>query len=126
MKTSRISNRFARASLAAVVSGVAVLGCASGDDSMILVVQAVVIRLVPDHATVVVGDTVQLVGEITGGSPNTPPSVESCAPSSPNVATAIRSLSGCKVVGLSPGTTGIIVTASTGQRDTATVVVVPR
>ena len=85
-----------------------------------------VMRLVPTSASMRVGDTLEIVGQLTGGSIFTPPTVAKCTPTTPNVATAIRSLTACKVVGLAAGTTEIIAMASTGHLDTATVEVVAR
>ena len=86
----------------------------------------VVIQLVPGNATVTVGDTIDVVSQITGGSVMTPPSLYRCTSTSPNVATAIWSRTACRVAGLANGTTDIVAMASTGHQDTATVVVVPR
>lgn len=102
------------------------LACGSDDYIPMLTNSPVVIRLVPGSATVTVGDTVPLVGDITGGSPSSPPTVARCTPTQPTVATALVTLTTCKVVGLAPGTTDIIAMASTGHVDTATVTVVSR
>jgi hypothetical protein len=98
-----------------------------GDDLPLAVTDPpVVITLDPALATVRVGDTTRFVGTLSGGSPITPPRVASCKVSSPLIASVSLSLAGCTVVGVSPGTTDVSVMASTGQEDTARVVVVPR
>jgi hypothetical protein len=108
--------------------GVVLVGCTGSDLNPYSKepLPPVVIRLVPGNATVAVGDTAQLVGEITGGSALTPPSVFKCTATLPNVVTTIRSLTACTVVGVAAGTTEVIAMASTGQVDTAAIVVVPR
>ena len=112
--------------IAAAAVGVVILGC--GNDDLILETPAppVVIRLTPESSAIAVGDSVRIEGRITGGSPVTPSSVSKCTATSPSVVRAVTSLSACTIVGLAPGTTDIIAMASTGQVDTATVVVVPR
>lgn len=122
MSTRRSSQSRAHVALAVCAFAAATLGC--GDDLPLEVsLPPVVIRLVPGDATVAVGDTVPLYGSITGGSPTTPPTVAKCTVTQPNVASVVQTLTSCKVAGLTVGTTDIIAMASTGQVDTATVVV---
>ncbi len=100
--------------------------CGSQDTLPFLTNPAVVVTLTPAVATVRVGDTTRFVAAISGGSSTAPPIVASCALAFPQMATVTASLAGCTVVGVSPGTTDVSVMVSTGQQDSARVVVVPR
>lgn len=122
-----------RSNTSLVRRGIAAAGFAAGllacyDDSIPLpgVPPTPVVRLLPEAAVVTVGDTARLVVEVTvDGEPRTP-SVSSCVVASANLATAVRTPTTCNVVGVSSGTTSLVVTVSTGQMDTATVMVIPR
>lgn len=122
-----------RSNTSLVRRGIASAGIAAGvlacyDDSVPLpgVPPTPVVRLLPEAAVVTVGDTARLVVEVTvDGEPRTP-SVSSCVVASSNLATVVRTPTTCNVVGVSAGTTSLVVTVSTGQMDTATVIVIPR
>lgn len=126
MRQRALSPFLASVGLVASALGIGIVGCGSNDSLPVETYPPVVIQLSPDRATVTVGDSTRLEGQITGGNPLTPPLLERCTASSPNIATVIRSATACTVVGVTPGTTDIIVMASTGHVDTAAVVVVAR
>jgi hypothetical protein len=112
-----------------VVSGLcAGLMACWGDDTIPLpgVPPTPVVRLLPEAVAVAVGDTARFVVEVTVQGEPRVPVVASCAMTSATLATAVRTPTTCNVVGVSPGTTSLVVTVSTGQMDTATVVVIPR
>jgi|APMI01.1.fsa_nt_gi hypothetical protein len=100
--------------------------CGSEDSLPFLTSPPVVVALTPLVATVQVGDTTRFAAAISGGSPNGPPTVVSCTLASARTATVTASPTGCTVVGVLPGTTEVIVFASTGHQATSSVVVVPR
>jgi len=103
----------------------ALLAC-SGVDTIPGVPPTPVVRLLPEGAAVAVGDTARFVVEVTVEGKPRVPVVASCAVTSATLATAVRTPTTCNVVGVSPGTTSLVVTISTGQMDTATVIVIPR
>lgn len=112
--------------IAAAAFAVALLACYDDSVPLPVVPPTPVVRLLPEAAVVMVGDTARLVVEVTvDGEPRTP-SVSSCVVASANLATAVRTPTTCNVVGVSSGTTSLVVTVSTGQMDTATVIVIPR
>lgn len=113
--------------LAAVGMSVGLVAC-WGDDTIPLpgVPPTPVVRLLPEAAVVAVGDTARLVVEVTVEGEPRVPVVASCAVTSATLATAVRTPTTCNVVGVSLGTTSLVVTVSTGQMDTATVIVIPR
>ncbi len=112
--------------IAAAAFAAGLLACY--DDSIPLpgVPPTPVVRLLPEAAVVTVGDTARFVVEVTVDGEPRVPIVASCSMTSANLATAVRTPTTCNVVGVSPGTTNLIVTVSAGQMDTATVIVVPR
>ncbi len=85
----------------------------------------VIITLSPTALTLNVGANGLISVAVSGGSTSVPPTLAMCASAVAAIATAVVQGSGCSVTGVTPGSTIITATTSTGVQASAEITVTP-
>jgi formylglycine-generating enzyme required for sulfatase activity len=104
--------------------GALITSCGGGGDPA-SPVTPVVVSLSPATLSISQGASGVVAVAITGGVPTSPSTLTTCASASVAIATTSVESSGCRIVGVSAGSTTITATVSTGQRATVSVTVTP-